>query len=109
MTAIATPSRVPVSTPIHNQVEERRVRGTALDDGGDIVALCNPYAHWQRVTRWVAIREIEQGRCRYYVQRNDSGEKVYLQVEDRRLRFGAPGGAGVAPGELDGCEDCTDD
>lgn len=109
MTAIATSARSTVSGPMHNQVEERRVRGTALDDHGEVVALCNPYAHWQRTTRWVAVREIEEGRCRYYVQRNDDEKKVYLQVEDGRLRFGKPGGPGVDPADLDGCEDCMED
>jgi len=107
MTSIATPSRHGVSTPIQDRIEERRVRGAALDDHGDIVALCNPYAHWQRITRWVAMREIEEGRCRYYVQRNGSGDKVYLTVEEGRLRIGELGEPGIDPDELAGCEDCT--
>lgn len=66
-------------------VEERRVRRTAKTEDGDIVALCNPYAHWQRVTKWQAMREIEERRFRYYVERED-GVKVYVEVEGDRLR-----------------------
>ena len=57
----------------------------------------------------MAIREIEEGRCRYYVQKSDSGEKVYLRVEDGRLRFGEPDRPGIEPDELEGCEDCAED
>ena len=44
---------------------QRRVTRTGKDQDGDITALCGT---WGRVTKQVAIREIENGLCRYFVQ-----------------------------------------
>lgn len=80
---------VPASWARRQPAEQRRVRGVARDDDGQIVALCNPYAHWQRVTRWVAVQEIESRRFRYYVQPEGSDERIYVAVdEEGRLELG---------------------
>jgi len=83
-------------------VEERRVRRTAKDEDGDIVALCNPYAHWQRVTKWVAMRQLEEGRFRYYVQ-EEGPEKIYVEVVDGHLRTEADA---TSKNNLDNLPDC---
>ena len=43
----------------------RRVTRTGKDSDGDITALCG---HWGKVSKSVAIREIESNRRSYYVQ-----------------------------------------
>ena len=44
---------------------QRQVTRTGKDRDGDIAALCGT---WGRVTKQVAIRQIENSLCRYFVQ-----------------------------------------
>jgi len=72
------------------------------DESGEIVALCNPYAHWQRVTRWQALREIDTRRYRYYVLKDGSDRKIFVTVQQGRLVLGVSGHE-LDPDELGDC------
>ena len=57
---------------------ERRVTNSRKDNGGDIVALCNPGESWSPRFKVDAMRDIEYLNYKYYVQVGYN--KVYIHV-----------------------------
>ncbi|RKR06744.1 hypothetical protein C7446_0739 [Kushneria sinocarnis] len=60
----------------------RRVMATGCDPRGRITRLCNFSTGWVLVTATQAIREIETGRCQYYIQ-DDCGSSDLIVTRDR--------------------------
>lgn len=57
---------------------ERRVRKTGKDKDGDIISLCNDGASWSPRRKADAIRDIESGLYRYYVE--EESPRAYVSV-----------------------------
>lgn len=57
---------------------ERRVRKTGKDRDGDITSLCNSAEWWSPRQKVDAIRDIEQGTYRYYVE--EQTPRTYVEV-----------------------------
>jgi hypothetical protein len=68
---------------------ERRVRKTGKDKDGNIISLCNAGEHWSPRGKADAIRDIDSGNYKYYVEEQTprayvrvvrEGAKVYLRT-----------------------------
>jgi hypothetical protein len=57
---------------------ERRVRTTGKDHGGNITSLCHAGEWWSPRQKADAIRDIEGGNYRYYVE--EQSPRTYVQV-----------------------------
>jgi len=60
---------------------ERRVRRTGKDKDGDITSLCNSSETWSPRSKADAIRDIDGGTIKYYVE--EQTPRTYVQVVER--------------------------
>ena len=81
----------------------RRVTRTGKDSDGDITALCGS---WGRVTKTIAIREIESNSRSYYVQDRYSRRAIVIVVNGPTGKYLRTDPNSSCSDNLDNLPDC---
>ena len=88
-------------------MEKRIVRATEKDMDGDITALCNNFESWGRVSKTLAILQIEFKMYEYYARGIGAYKESEIEVVDgpngKYLRTKPDG---IAANNLDNLPDC---
>lgn len=85
---------------------DRQVTRSGKDRDGDITRLCNPSQAWSPCSKADAIRDIEAGTHRYYVQQLGTQPTLIHVVAGQTGKYLRTGADGAPANNLDNLPDC---